>query len=157
MCYVVKYVQSPVSPDVQIQAVPIEGSEWSQHLNRDVVKSHYERRRLGKPSNLILVQCFRDSNLELLHSFAPLETEETYDRPVQQAEHLVLRTSAFDPDGSTLQNKLDIYDEVLQSTEHLKGKSNRWICDFVTGGGRGVQLDVFEAVEVVYKTITGEL
>lgn len=152
MCYVVEYVLSPVSPDVQIQAVPIEETEWARHLSPDIIKDHYERRRLGEPSSLILLQCFESPKPEILHSLSEINREGTYFPPPLRWDYR--RCSAYDPDGTHLQAVPDIYDEILRMTERLRSKNNRWVCD-VEGGD--IHVDIFETIRIVCKTVWSKM
>lgn len=153
-CIVLDYVDvdAPGSPDVQIQRVPIEGTQWTQYLRKDphTLRSHYERRRQGKHSTLILMQC-GFPRLEILHAVDSLESE-TYNYPVTKTEHL--RSSAFDPDGTRLSSKPDMYDEVLRRVDIARSEGNRWLCllpNEVEGDMR--QVDIFEAVKVIQKDV----
>lgn len=149
-CFVVEYVKTSVSPDVQIQVVPIEGTEWTQYLHQDptMLANHYELRRQGKHSNLIISQCnLIYPIMEVQHTRDSLETDR-YNFPVAKAEHL--RTSAFDPDGTRLSSQPDMHDEVLRQVDLARSKENKWICHV---GTEKRQLDVFEAVEVIHKAV----
>lgn len=155
-CIVIDYVDvdAPGSPDVQIQRVPIEGTQWTQYLRKDprTLRSHYDRRRRGKHSTLILMQCgIGYPRLEILHAVDSLESE-TYNYPVAKNEHL--RSSAFDPDGTRLSSKPDMYDEVLRRVDIARSGGNRWLCYLTSDGeGKMKQVDIFEAVRVIHKDV----
>lgn len=155
-CIVIDYVDvdAPGSPDVQIQRVPIEGTQWTQYLRKDphTLRSHYERRRQGKHSTLILMQCgIGFPRLEILHAVDSLESE-TYNYPVAKTEHL--RSSAFDPDGTRLSSKPDMYDEVLRRVDIARSKENRWLC-LLSNEDEGDmrQVNIFDAVNVIHKDV----
>lgn len=55
-----EYLQLTVSPSVTIQGVPIEGTKWSQCLNEKTINKHRERKKMRLPTDLIMIQCFRE-------------------------------------------------------------------------------------------------
>lgn len=151
MCYVVEYFQSDASPEVKLQAVPIEGTEWTQYINDNYIKNHRERRWRGKPSSLILIQSFK--NPVLFHAYDALENIETYGRPFQRIEYL--RSTALDPDGALLHSKPDVHDEVLRLFNVSRQKGNGWVCRLGNDGGGDEDLGAFEAVKIIYKSLLG--
>lgn len=148
MCYVVEYVQTQVSPDVVIQTVPMRGTEWSQHLNPSVVEDHYERVRRGEDSCLILIQ----SGIKYMapHTF---HYNGTFGNEGKRSDHQLaenLRTVAFNPDGTLLQNSTDVIDVLLNAVNSFRVAKDCWTCHFLNAGGI-ILLEVFEAIDVLCK------
>lgn len=154
MCIVVEYIQTQATPNIEIQAVPIEEAQWSQHLGSDAVEKHYERIRTGRDSCLILIQNgFTYPNPDSFHHFSKLEDKG------KATGHMLpenLRTAAFDPDGTRLQNSLDTVDIILEALHSFRMRTaeNSWICN-VRRANDVVQLDIFEAIEEQCRQIQG--
>lgn len=148
MCYVVEYVQTQVTPDIVIQAVPMSGTEWSQHLNPSVVEDHYERVRRGEDSYLILIQSgIKYSAPHTLHYNGNFGNEE------KRSDHQLaanLRTVAFNPDGTLLQNSADVIDVLLNAVNSFRVAKDCWTCHLPNEGGI-ILLDVFGAIDVLCK------
>lgn len=94
-----------------------------------------------------MIQCFRNEEPICFLTGALLE-EETYSRPFQKIEHL--RSTVCHPDGSRLESRPDLYDEILRLLELLRGKENRWVYHLANNGRDDEQLDIFEIIEALY-------
>lgn len=147
ICLIVEYVQTLVTPDAEIQAVPIEGSQWSQYLSPVVVKIHYERLRRGDDSYLILIQ----SGIQYLpltfHHTENLENEEI---PNNRLLSESLRTVAFNPDGTRLQNSENVIDGILNEVNSFRISKDCWTCHLLNAGHIALR-DVFETIDILCK------
>lgn len=152
MCYVIEHIQTLITPDIEIHAVPIEGTEWSQHLSPGLVKAHYERKRMGKSSYLIVIQSgFNFPKPTYFHCHCDLENE---GKALNTTQTDKIRTLAFDPDGTPLQSLMDQIDELLKALHRSRTRKNSWTCHLQYKEEVDVaRLDIFRAIDDLCKYV----